>query len=155
VEELGGPRGQTDFRTNTCDGDNTSAVKGGFGCLSLPFCLGVLRTVICGYNMCFLGVIWGRGGGKKTRNPPRRSVTASGVRHNSPREAGILRNRVSTARERRRAPFSTSTRPLACPPASTLLPVPSRPAAALPKAALDCLASLRCPTPAAVPVQRN
>lgn len=36
MEELGGPRGQTDFRTNSCDGDNSSAVKGGFGCLSLP-----------------------------------------------------------------------------------------------------------------------
>lgn len=155
MEELGGPRGQSDFRTNTCDGDNTSAVKGGFGCLSLPFCLGVLRTVICGYNMCFLGVIWGRDGGKKTRNPPRRSVTASGVRHNSPREAGILRNSVSTAIERRRAPFSTSARPPACPPASALLPVPSRLAVALPSAALACLASLRCPTPAAVPAQRN
>lgn len=105
--------------------------------------------------MCFLGVIWGRGGGKKTRNPPRRSVTVSGAGHNSPREAGILRIGVSAAGEQRQAPFSTSARLPARPPASALLPVPSRQAKALPRAALACLASLRCPTPAAVPARRN
>lgn len=153
MEELGGPRGQTDFRTNTCDGDNSSAVKGGFGCLSLPFCLGVLRSYLRLQHV-FSWSDLGKGG-KKTRNPPRRSVTDSGVGHKSPREAGILRIGVSTAGEQRRAPFSTSARQPARPPASALLLVPSRQAKALPRAPLACLASLHCPTPAAVPTRRN
>lgn len=55
-------------------------------------------------------------GGKKTKIPPRRSVTVSRVGYNSPREARILRIGVSTAGEQRRAPFSTSARPPARPP---------------------------------------
>lgn len=95
--------------------------------------------------MCFLGVIWGKGG-KKTRNPPRRSVTVSGVGHNSPREAGILRIGVSTAGEQRQAPFSTSARLPARPPASALLPVPSRQAKALPRARLPRVPPLSHPS---------
>lgn len=56
---------------------------------------------------------WGQGGGKKTRNPPRRSVTASGTRHNSPRGGRILGIRASTSERLRLGPLS---QPLLSPP---------------------------------------
>lgn len=56
--------------------------------------------------MCFLGVDLGAGGGgKETRSPPRRSVTASGTRHNSPRGGRILGIRASTSERQTLGPL--------------------------------------------------
>lgn len=58
----------------------------------------------------------GGGGRRKTRIPPRRSVTASGTRHNSPRGGRILKIRASTSEPRAPGPLS-----------QPLLPLPRRP----------------------------
>lgn len=66
---------------------------------------------------------WGLGGGKKTRNPPRRSVTASGTRHSSPRGGCILGIRVSAGERQALGPLSQLYSPSASAPLSAFLPL--------------------------------
>lgn len=69
MAELGGPKGQTDFRTNTCDGDNSSAVKGGFGCLSLSLLPRCPTHSYLRLQHVFSWSNWGKGWGQENQKP--------------------------------------------------------------------------------------
>ncbi|XP_032344852.1 serine/threonine-protein kinase AfsK-like [Camelus ferus] len=97
-------------------------------CLSLSPALFALvshaqlsTATTCVFSLWILGV----GGGKKIRSPPRRSVTASGTRHNSPRGGRILGIRASTSERQTLGPLSQPLLPptSASAPLSALLPL--------------------------------
>lgn len=90
---------------------------------------------------------WGQGGGKKTRNPPRRSVTASGTRHNSPRGGRILGIRASTSERLTLGPLSQSL--LSPPPTFCVGPTQRPPPAPPPPSPLP--SQVRKPAPAGQP----
>lgn len=79
-------------------------------CLSLSPALFVLvsyaqlsTATTCVFSKWIWGLEWEN---KKTRSPPRRSVSASGTRHNSPRGGHISGTHASTSERQTLGPLS-------------------------------------------------